>query len=132
LLYRERQLTQLTDLGKEVLPMPACALASAEASASQGPRSSNAADLSRLPDGLRRELWRGDVNEYVGIERLHLDRVRVDGRLGHLIGVFGNDHRRSLGAEAILQAFEVILAVVVVLVENGDLAFGFSFKIYLA
>jgi hypothetical protein len=81
---------------------------------------------------LRRELWRGDVNEYVGIERLHLDRVRVDGRLGHLIGVFGNDHRRSLGAEAILQAFEVILAVVVVLVENGDLAFGFSFKIYLA
>ncbi|MGY0574724.1 hypothetical protein ACTGJ9_029695 [Bradyrhizobium sp. RDM12] len=42
LLYRERQLTQLTDLGKEVLPVPACALASAEASASQGPRSSNA------------------------------------------------------------------------------------------
>ena len=64
---------------------------------------------------------RGDVDEYVGIERLHLDDVRVDGRLGHLIGVFGNDHRRSLVAEAILQAFEIILSVVVVLVEDGDL-----------
>ncbi len=31
LVYRERQLTQLAELGKEVLPMPACALASAEA-----------------------------------------------------------------------------------------------------
>ena len=31
LIYRERQLTQLTDLGKEALPMLECALASAEA-----------------------------------------------------------------------------------------------------
>src|SRR3954466_8328474 len=30
LIYRERQLTQLTDLGKEVLPMLECTLASAE------------------------------------------------------------------------------------------------------
>jgi DNA-binding transcriptional LysR family regulator len=30
LIYRERQLTQLTDLGKEVLPILACTLASAE------------------------------------------------------------------------------------------------------
>jgi DNA-binding transcriptional LysR family regulator len=31
LVYRERQLTQLTDLGKEALPMLECTLASAEA-----------------------------------------------------------------------------------------------------
>jgi hypothetical protein len=35
-------------------------------------------DLGRLPDGLRRELRSRDVDKYVGIQRLHLDDVRVD------------------------------------------------------
>ncbi len=78
------------------------------------------ADLGRLPDGLRRELGPCDIDKYVGIKRLHLDDVRVDSRLGDLIGVLGNDHRLGLVAEPFLQTFEIILPVIVVLVDDGD------------
>ncbi|HLQ12364.1 MAG TPA: hypothetical protein VK130_03835, partial [Steroidobacteraceae bacterium] len=52
-----------------------------------------------------------------------LDDVRVDSWLGHLIGVLGDNHRCSLVAEAVLQAFEIILPVVVVLVRSWRSAF---------
>ena len=53
--------------------------------------------------------------------RLQLDDVRVDRRIGDFVGVFGDDHRRCLVAEAVLQAVEIVLPEIVVLVEHGDL-----------
>ena len=46
--------------------------------------------------------------------------MRVDGRLGYLVSVLGYDHRRGLVAEPILETFEIVLSVIVVLVEDGD------------
>ena len=52
---------------------------------------------------------------------LQLDDVAVDGGLGGLVAFLG-DHHRRLGAEPVLQALEVILTEIVVLIQDGDLA----------
>ena len=79
------------------------------------------ADFVHLLDRLRREFRRGDVEEDVGVGRFQLDDVGVDGRLRDLVAFLGDDHRGRLGAEPVLQALEVVLAVIVVLVEDRDL-----------
>ena len=74
------------------------------------------ADLGHLPDGLRRSFRGCYIDKYVGFHRLQLDDMRVDGRLGDLIRLFGDNHRGRLVAEAALQAIEVILPIIIVLV----------------
>ena len=54
-------------------------------------------------------------------DRFQLDDLGVDGRLRDFVAFLGDDHRSRLGAEAVLQALQVILAVVVVLIEHADL-----------
>ena len=78
-------------------------------------------DFVHLLDRLRREFRRGDVEEHVGAGRLQLDDMRIDGRLRGFVAFLGNDHRGRLGAEPVLQALDVIFAVIVVLIEHGDL-----------
>ena len=78
-------------------------------------------DFGHLLDRLRREFRRCDVEEHVGVQRLQLDDVRIDGRLCDLEAFLDDDHRRRLGAETVFQAFQIILAVIIVLIEHGDL-----------
>src|SRR6266852_3378973 len=82
------------------------------------------ANLVHLLDRLRREFRRGDIEEHIGVQRLQLDDVRIDGRLRDLEAFLDDDHRGGLGAETILQAFDIVLTVIVVLVEYGDLGVG--------
>ena len=50
-----------------------------------------------------------------------------------LVAVLGDDHRGCLGAEPVLQALEVVLAVVVVLIEHRDLGVrAFPCRMYFA
>src|SRR5690348_662511 len=51
------------------------------------------------------------------LERRYL---RIDGGIGSLIGRFGDDHVGLL-SQAILETFQIVLPVVVVLVEDGYL-----------
>ena len=46
------------------------------------------------------------------------------GGLGRLVALLGDDHRGGLVAEPVLQALQVVLAVIVVLVEHRDLGVG--------
>src|SRR6185312_13253975 len=78
-------------------------------------------DLIDLLDRLRGEFRGGDVEEYVGARSLQLDDVIVDGGFGDLVAFLRHDHRGGLGAEAVLEALDVVFAVIVVLVEDGDL-----------
>src|SRR5206468_631906 len=52
--------------------------------------------------------------------RLQGDHVRVDGGLGGLIAFLGDDQGPALRAQAVLEAFQVVLAVIVVLVQHRD------------
>ena len=53
------------------------------------------------------------------------DDLTVDGWVRGLVGDFADNHARCcLGAEAILEAFEIIAARIVILVEDSDLALG--------
>ena len=79
------------------------------------------ADLGVLLDRLRCEFRRGDVDEHVGAGRLQLDDVGVDGRFGDFVAFLQDDHRCRLGAESVLEALQVVLTVIVVLVEDPDL-----------
>ena len=79
------------------------------------------AELGGLADGLRAELRRGVDQQHVGIERLQLDDVAVDGRLGDFIGFLGDDHRGAFLAEAVLGALQVVFAEVVVLIKDRHL-----------
>ena len=65
-----------------------------------------------------------DIDEDVGAGRLELDDMVVDGRLRGLEAFFRDDHGSGLVAETVLQALQVVLAVIVVLIEHGDLGVG--------
>ena len=79
------------------------------------------AELVILLDRLRRLLGRRGAEEQVGAGIPQLEDLRIDGRVGDLVGGFRHDHGRGLVAEAGLQPIQVILAEVVVLVEHADL-----------
>src|SRR5258706_6416395 len=50
--------------------------------------------------------------------------MAIDGWFSSLVTVLGNNHGGGLGAETVFQTLEIVLAVIVVLVENGDLGVG--------
>jgi hypothetical protein len=77
-------------------------------------------------DGLSGEFRRRDVGEDVGTRSLQTDHLPIHGRIGGLGGHFG--HRRDLAGHAVLQALDVIPAVILVLVADGDLAVWFMLE----
>ena len=79
------------------------------------------AELGDLLDRLGGLLRRGGAEEQIGAAVLDLEDLGIDGRLGQFVGNFRHDHLRGLVAEAGLQAVEIILAEVVVLIEHADL-----------
>ena len=78
-------------------------------------------DVGDFADRLRGEFGQCDVEQCVGAGRLQRDDLRIDGRIGGLVGRLGDDHRLCLVAERGLQRVEVVLAVIVVLVQHRDL-----------
>ena len=82
------------------------------------------ADVVGLADRLRREFRRRGDHEHVGAGGLQRDDLRVDGRLGGLVGRLLDDHAGVVGAEPFLEADQVILAEAVVLIEHRDLGVG--------
>ena len=77
-------------------------------------------ELRSLLDRLRREFRRRDVEEDVGSRRLQADHLRIHGGLGGVVGLFGDDFH--LVADAVLEAFEIVLSVIVVLIKDRDLS----------
>ena len=78
-------------------------------------------EFGRLLDRLRAEFRRRDVVEQVGAGRFQRHHLRIDGRIGQFVGLLGDDHAGRLRPERVLQALDVILSEVVVLVEDADL-----------
>jgi len=85
-------------------------------------------DLGDLLDRLRREFRRRDIEEDVGARRFELDDVVIDRGLGGLEAFLGDDHGSRLGAEAVFEALDVVLAVIVILIHHGDLGVGLLFE----
>ena len=50
----------------------------------------------RLPDRLRGEFGDRGIDEDIAARRLHADDLRVDGRVGGLVGRLDDDHRAAL------------------------------------
>ena len=67
-----------------------------------------------------REFRRCDVEEDVGTGRLQRHNLGVDRRFTRLVALFADNHGLRLGAKAILEAFHVVLSVIVVLIQDGD------------
>ena len=63
------------------------------------------------------------IDENVGAGGLHADDLRVDGRVGGLIGG-GEDDHAGLVAETVLHPFQIVLAEIVVLIEHRYFAVG--------
>ena len=57
-------------------------------------------------------------------EPCSVDDLRIDGRLGGLVGGLLDQHAGMVGAEPVLQPDQIVLAEVVVLVEHADLRVG--------
>ena len=81
-------------------------------------------ELVQLLDRLRGLLGGGGGEQQVGAGRFQLQDLRVDGRVGDLVGRLGDDHRPGLVAEPGLDAVEIVLAEIVVLIEHADLGGG--------
>ena len=84
------------------------------------------ADLGRALDRHPGEFRRRDVIEDVGAGCLEFCDLRVDRRIGDLVG--GLRHDRYLAAEPVLQALDGVPAEGVVLVEDRDLAARMVFQ----
>src|SRR5713226_8619582 len=82
------------------------------------------ANIVGLSDRLRGSLNVRTVEKSVGARTLQRNDLRIDRRIGYLIGLFGYDQLGSLIAKTILEAFQVILAEVIVLVQHPDLGVG--------
>ena len=78
------------------------------------------ADLDRALDRHRGEFRRDDVKEDVGAGRLEFCDLRIDRRVGDLVGHLGHD--RDLAAKPVLQSLDVILPERVVLIKDRDLS----------
>ncbi len=74
-----------------------------------------------LADRLDGKFRRRDVEEDIGLGRGEVDDLRIDSGIGDFVAHFADHDRRGRGPQAIAEAFEEILAEIVVLVEHGDL-----------
>ena len=80
--------------------------------------------VTDLADGLRCKLGCGDVEEGVSTRTLQRNNLGVDGRVGYFIRSLRNDHACSFSAQAIPEAAQVVLAVIVILKKHGNFGIG--------
>ena len=74
------------------------------------------------------EFRRGEDEQRVGARGFERDHLRIDRWIGELVARLGDDHAGGLGAEALLQRHQVVLAEIVVLVEHRDLGIGLGLQ----
>src|SRR4029079_12237742 len=79
------------------------------------------AEFDHLADRLRRRLARGDVVENVGARLGEIDDLRIDRRLGQVVGLLHDYLGGATGIrQHLLEGREEITAEIVVLVEDAD------------
>src|SRR6516164_10219841 len=78
-------------------------------------------ELGQLPDGLRRKFRGGDIDEDIGVGGSDGHDLGIDGGVGDLVGNAGNDYALVFVAQHVFQAENIVLAEVVVLIEQAQL-----------
>jgi len=78
------------------------------------------ADITHLPNGLSCGSRRAGIDEDVRAAGRQAENLRIDGRIGDLVGRLGDDRRRSGLSETVPQAADAFSPSVVLLVENRD------------
>ena len=86
------------------------------------------ANLGCFFDGLGGKLGRCDVEESVGTAGLQADDLAVHRGVGHLVGDLGHNHGPGLVAQSVFKAFQIIFAIVIVLVQHGNLGTWLGFQ----
>src|SRR5215470_7737784 len=81
-------------------------------------------DFGRLPDRQGTKSGNCDGDEDIAAYPLHLNDLRVDGRVGSLVGRLDLDQSGRLIGEPVHQPLEIVLAEIVVLIEYADLGIG--------
>ena len=79
------------------------------------------AEFRRLPDRLGGEFRGCHVDQDIDSRRLHEQHLRVDGRISNIVCCFTNQHLALPCAKGFLQARKIVLAGLIVLVEQADL-----------
>ena len=74
-------------------------------------------ELKDLPDRLRGKFCRDAGDQHIGIARTQVDDLRIDRRIGHLVG-YRLDQRFISIAQHVTQAVDEILAEVIVLIQQ--------------
>src|SRR5205085_3007672 len=74
-----------------------------------------------LADRLCRKFWRGDDEEYVDACGLQRNHLRVDRRVGDVVGLLRDDHLCGLVTKAAFESRQIVATEIVVLPENADL-----------
>ena len=82
------------------------------------------ADVVELADHLCAELGRRRGHHGIGAGGLHGDHLAVDGGIRHLIGDLLDHQFAVVGTERVLEADQVVLPEVVVLIDQCDLGVG--------
>ena len=80
------------------------------------------AELGDFADRLRRRLAGGDVIENIRARFREVDELRIDRRIGQIVGLL-HDHLRGAAGirQHLLEGAEKIAAEIVVLIEDADL-----------
>ena len=81
-------------------------------------------ELRGLPDDPCGEFGSCDVDDDVRTGRLERHDPGIHRRLGDLERLRADDHRAGLFAKTALEAFEIVLAEIVVLVDHRDFGIG--------
>src|SRR5215470_12525251 len=83
--------------------------------------------VTGLTNGLSGELGDRYVEEHVRPGGLKRYDLRVDRRIGDLVTRFSHDEGR-LVSKPVFEALDVIFAVIIVLIEDGNLRIGLGLK----
>src|SRR5262249_3145118 len=78
------------------------------------------AEFGDFLDRLGSEFWCCNIEKNVGARRLEVNHLGINRRVGGLIGHLGHDFH--LAVEPVFQALEVVLAIIIILVEDADLS----------
>src|SRR5262249_11060315 len=76
------------------------------------------AEFSDFLDRLSGEFWRCNIEENVGPRRFEVDGLRIDCRVGGLVGHLGYDP--DVAVEPVLQPLQLGLSVIISLVKDTD------------
>src|SRR6476620_8103932 len=81
-------------------------------------------DVIDLTDRLGCKFGNSRSQQNIGAASLQSYDLRVDGRIGGLISLFGHDHFVRPVAQAFAQSDEVIVSEIIVLIEYSNLSVG--------